>query len=155
MIGAGASATDLAGLLNEAGAECHAGCPPHVPNVPYKFDGEATFLMATNSASEVRPRSWAAFALLLQRAGAIPVLAGKLAPPNCPNPSPPSGGWFAKDKVMGKVPLLLGQTLERAEVRDGKVRLLLRARDGAAREHRTDHVIAATGYKVDLERLRF
>jgi thioredoxin reductase len=56
---------------------------------------------------------------------------------------------------MNHVPLLLGYTPERAEVHDGKVRLQLRAQDGSEREIEADHVIAATGYKVDLERLTF
>lgn len=67
----------------------------------------------------------------------------------------PSAGWFAKDKVMGRVPLVLGQNVERAEIQDGKVRLYLRGTDGATREIVTEHVIAATGYKVDTERLAF
>jgi thioredoxin reductase len=67
----------------------------------------------------------------------------------------PSAPWFAKDRVAGKVPLQLGCTPERAEIRDGKVHLFLRAADGSQREIITDHVIAATGYKVDLGRLTF
>jgi thioredoxin reductase len=67
----------------------------------------------------------------------------------------PSGGWFIRDKVVGKVPLLLGYTPEAGEVQDGKVCLHLRGRDGSQREIVTEHVIAATGYKVDLERLSF
>jgi len=65
----------------------------------------------------------------------------------------PSGGWFVKDKVIGRVPLLLGYTVERAEIQDGKVHLHLRSADGSRREIVTDHVIAATGYRVDMERL--
>jgi hypothetical protein len=67
----------------------------------------------------------------------------------------PSGGWFIKDKVMGKLPLHLGYTPERAEVVNGKVRLHLRAEDGSTRDIETGHVIVATGYKVDIERLKF
>jgi thioredoxin reductase len=67
----------------------------------------------------------------------------------------PSGGWFVRDKVMNDVPLLLGYTPERAEVRADKVHLQLRSLDGTQREIQADHVIAATGYKVDLARLPF
>jgi hypothetical protein len=67
----------------------------------------------------------------------------------------PSGGWFAKDKVVGRVSLLLGQTVQRAEIQNGRVCLHLGAADGAEREIVTEHVIAATGYRVDLERLNF
>jgi cation diffusion facilitator CzcD-associated flavoprotein CzcO len=67
----------------------------------------------------------------------------------------PSGGWFVKDTVMNHVPLLLGHTPQRAEVRDGKVHLHLSAQDGTQREIHADHVISATGYKVDIDRLTF
>lgn len=67
----------------------------------------------------------------------------------------PSGGWFIRDKVVGQVPVLLGCTPQRAEIQNGKVRLQLRTGDGAEREVLTEHVIAATGYKVDMERLTF
>lgn len=56
---------------------------------------------------------------------------------------------------MNHVPHLLGHTLLRAEVQDGKVHLHLRPQDGSERVIVADHVIAATGYKVDLERLTF
>jgi thioredoxin reductase len=67
----------------------------------------------------------------------------------------PSAGWFVKDKVMGRVPLELGYNVERAEIKDGKVRLQLRGLNGTVREIVTEHLIAATGYKVDMERLAF
>jgi thioredoxin reductase len=67
----------------------------------------------------------------------------------------PSGGWFIRDKVIGKVPLHLGCTPQQAKVQDGKVHLTLRVEDGSTRELVTGHIIAATGYKVDLDRLRF
>jgi thioredoxin reductase len=67
----------------------------------------------------------------------------------------PSGGWYAKDKVIGKIPLLLGYTLDHAEIQNGRVNLHIRSEDGSTREVVVDHVIAATGYKVDIDRLEF
>jgi hypothetical protein len=67
----------------------------------------------------------------------------------------PSAGWFVRDKVMGRVPLILGCNVERAEIHEGRVRLHLRGADGSTREILTEHVIAGTGYKVDVERLAF
>ena len=66
----------------------------------------------------------------------------------------PSAGWFVKEK-MSRVPCLLGYTPQSAEVVGGKVRLHLRAADGSERDVLTEHVIAATGYKVDSRRLPF
>jgi hypothetical protein len=67
----------------------------------------------------------------------------------------PSGGWFIRDKVIGKLPLHLGCTPQGGEVKDGRVHLSVQAADGSRREIVTEHVIAATGYKVNLERLKF
>ena len=67
----------------------------------------------------------------------------------------PSAGWFVKDKVMGRLPLELGYNVERADIRNGKVHLQLHGLNGSTREIVTEHVIAATGYKVDMGRLAF
>jgi hypothetical protein len=67
----------------------------------------------------------------------------------------PSGGWFIKDKVTGRVPVHLGFSPDHAEIENGKVRLHLRAADGTERDILAEHIIAATGYKVDVSRLRF
>ena len=67
----------------------------------------------------------------------------------------PSGGWFIRDKVIGKVPLHLSCTPQGADVQNGKVRLSIQAADGNKREVVAEHIIAATGYRVDLERLKF
>ena len=67
----------------------------------------------------------------------------------------PSGGWFSKNMVVGKVPLLLGHHLERAEAQDSAVHLHFRTADGTPREVVAEHVIAATGYKVEITRLQF
>jgi hypothetical protein len=67
----------------------------------------------------------------------------------------PSAGWFARDKVMGRVALVLGFTPEGAEVRNGKVHLRLRGHDASRKEITADHVIAATGYQVTMDRLNF
>jgi hypothetical protein len=57
--------------------------------------------------------------------------------------------------VVGKLPLHLGCTPQGAEVRNGRVHLGLQAADGSEREIVTEHIIAATGYRVNLERLTF
>jgi hypothetical protein len=66
----------------------------------------------------------------------------------------PAGGAAIKDRVE-LCPLLLGHTLRYAEFRDRQVHLHLLSPDDEERTVSTDHVIAGTGYKVDLRRLRF
>jgi thioredoxin reductase len=67
----------------------------------------------------------------------------------------PAPGWFIKKDVVGRVPFHLGVNVTALNVRNSRVHLELTNRSG---EHSTliaDHVIAATGYKVDLRRLAF
>ena len=67
----------------------------------------------------------------------------------------PAPGWFIKEQVVGKVPFNLGVTITQAIVQNGRVSLQLTDGAGTQRTLVTDHVIAATGYKVDLRRLTF
>lgn len=60
-----------------------------------------------------------------------------------------------RDRVIGKIPMLVGFSIEDAEVRGDRVNLKLRGADGNVRELVTEHVIAATGYKPDLRRFHF
>jgi thioredoxin reductase len=66
----------------------------------------------------------------------------------------PAGAWFIKDRIVGRVPFLLSHIPSHAAVRDGRVYLQFNG-NGTQRELMTDHVIAATGYRVDLRRLIF
>jgi len=67
----------------------------------------------------------------------------------------PAPGWFVKEQVVGKVPFHLGVKINQAAVQNGRVALELADSAGARRTLVSDHVIAATGYKVDLRRLTF
>ena len=65
-----------------------------------------------------------------------------------------SGSWWLRDRVDGRIDIALGSRIEAASVTDGKVRLAV-AGPAGSRELTTDHVIAATGYRVDIERLAY
>ena len=67
----------------------------------------------------------------------------------------PSGHWVSRESVLGRVPMFLGYSTESAKVVSGRVRLNLCGVDGTRRECEVDHVIAGTGYRVDIERLKF
>jgi thioredoxin reductase len=154
VIGGGASAIDLAALLHEAGAEVQlAARHPEL-----KF----------HSMPTGKPRSWwqrirhpksglgpgMRSRFFSDAPGLFHYLPERLRVELVEKTLGPSAGWFVKDK-MAQVPCLLGYTVQGAEVQAGQVSLRLRAADGSAREVRTGHIIAATGYKVDLERLQF
>lgn len=156
VLGAGSSALDIAGLLRDADADV-------------QLVARATSLRFHTGPQAGKRRSWWQ-RLRHPDSGLGPGMKSRFfsngpglfhyLPENVrinivQNTLGPSGGWFVKDKVMGRVPLVLGYTVEQAEIRDGKVHLGLRGLDGSKREILTDHVIAATGYKVDVDRLAF
>jgi hypothetical protein len=66
----------------------------------------------------------------------------------------PAGGWFMRDRATF-VPRILGFELQEARACGGRVQLWLVGADGAERHVSVEHVIAATGYKVDVHRLPF
>jgi len=66
----------------------------------------------------------------------------------------PSGAWWLKQRVVGKIPMLTSHALSQVAERNGKLELSV-ATGGKTETFQTDHVIAATGYKVDLKRLAF
>jgi thioredoxin reductase len=155
VIGGGSSATDLAGMLRESGAEVQL------------IAREQSLAFHTNSMGKPRSlwqrirhpksglgpgmRSWFYATApnlfrYLPKKSRVRIVQTHLGP---------AGGWFARDKVIGKVPLLLGCTLEKARVRDGKAELTVRTADGKAQQVIAEHVIAATGYRVSMERLKF
>ena len=53
------------------------------------------------------------------------------------------------------VPQLSGFHLRRVDVVNGRPRLILDGRDGSMQQIETDHIIAATGFRVDLRQLPF
>jgi thioredoxin reductase len=155
VIGGGASALDLAGLLQEAGASVQLVSR----RTELKFHSQPTgkprslWQQIRHPESGLGPGLRSRF--FANAPGAFYYLPERLRVEAVRRSLGPSGGWFIRDKVIGKVPLHLGCTPQGAEVENGKVHLSVRAVDGSEREIVTGHIIAATGYRVDLERLKF
>jgi Pyridine nucleotide-disulphide oxidoreductase len=156
VVGAGASAIDLAGLLNECGTDV-------------QLVARARDLEFHERAITGKPRShWQQLRSPLSGLG--PGLRSRFYA-DAPNlfwhlPERkrleiagtflgPAGGWFSREGVVGKVPLLLGWRIKRAQVTGGLIGLQLLSTDSSVKEIQAQHVIAATGYRVDLERLTF
>jgi thioredoxin reductase len=156
VIGGGSSATDLAGLLHEAGTDVQLVSR----RTSLKFHGAPQVGKPRSFWQQVRrPQSGIGPGWKLRFFADAPMvfhyLPESLRLEAVRRILGPSGAWFVKEKVIGKVPLHLGCTPERAEIQNGRVLLHLRGVDGRAREIMTEHVIAATGYKVSLDRLKF
>jgi thioredoxin reductase len=155
VIGAGASAIDLAGLLHEAGADVQLVSRRQSLKFHSRPTGKPRSLwqQIRHPQSGLGPGMRSRF--FSDAPMAFHYLPERLRVEAVRRTLGPSGGWFIRDKVEGKVPLVLGSTAQRAEVQGGRVRLSVRGADGGEREIVTEHIIAATGYKVNLERLKF
>ena len=153
VIGAGSSALDLAALLHQAGADVQLVArssairfhdPPHKRSLWERMRAPTTGLaqgwnlVFCTKAPRVFHRMSERFRLDFVR-----------------RTLGPAPGWFIKQEVVGKVPFHLGVNVTAAKVGDSRVRLELTNRAGERRPLVADHVIAATGYRVDLRRLSF
>jgi hypothetical protein len=154
IVGGGASAIDLAGLLSQRGCEVQLICRREelaFANPP--LINRPLWQRIRHPRSGIGPglksRFYTDAPLLFHF---MPV---GLRQEVVRNHLGPAAGWPMKDKVVGRIPVLSGCELANAQVTDGCVRLELRNRIGETISVRADHVIAATGYRVDIRRLSF
>jgi cation diffusion facilitator CzcD-associated flavoprotein CzcO len=67
----------------------------------------------------------------------------------------PAPGWFVRDQVVGRFPQHLGATLQHVGVENGQVKLSFTNATGGAEKLVVDHVIGATGFRVAISKLGF
>jgi thioredoxin reductase len=155
VIGAGASAADLSGLLQEAGAQVHMIARSdeihfHDPPAPEPRPLHQRILFPRSGLGQNWPALLCTdFPLLFH---ALPAKFRLRAVHNVNGPAP---GWFAKDKVVGHVNMHLGVNIKQVSKNGKGVHLLLAQRKDEPKDIRVDHIIAATGYKIILDRLSF
>jgi thioredoxin reductase len=66
----------------------------------------------------------------------------------------PGGSWWLRERVEGRIAVLLNSRVLSAEVADGGVRLQVQDSRGSTAID-TQHVVAATGFHVDVDRLQY
>jgi thioredoxin reductase len=151
VLGGGSSATDITALLNEHGAEVHmvARRPKLIwlsQAVPRPWWQRA-----------LKPHTGIGFGLPYFAYMAAPELFRYL-PQNIRQSVTntalgPAGAFDVRDRVEGRVPILLSHSIRSVGVRDGRVALRLARADGTEHILTADHVIAATGFHTDVKRL--
>jgi thioredoxin reductase len=155
VIGAGASAIDLAHLLHEEGAKVRIvarSSRVEYNKIPDAAD-ESLIGRTLRPASGIG-RGWrslfcAEAPLLFYR---LPAALKRRAVDSHMHPA---AGWFMREKVEGTIPMSLGRTLSKAGRQGNRVSLTLKDSAGRDESFIFDHVIAATGYKMDLRRIPF
>lgn len=153
VIGAGASALDLAALLHEAGAAVQVIARRSVVRFhdpPQPRSAADRILKPMTGIGAGRQLYFYANAPVLFR-----WLPKRLRLDRVRKTLGPAPGWFIKDRVVGKVPLHLGFDITGAHIHDGRAILEVTDQGGGRNRFEFNHVIAATGYRVDLQRLDF
>jgi thioredoxin reductase len=154
VIGAGASALDLAALLHEAGANVELIARTEQLKFHSKAIGKRTFWQKLRRPPSGLGPGWKS-RFFANHPNLFHYLPRSLRLELVRRVLGPAGGVYVKDKVSGVIPLHLGCRIDSARVQDGKVVLELSTRSDEHKTVEADHVIAATGYKVKIERLNF
>jgi cation diffusion facilitator CzcD-associated flavoprotein CzcO len=153
VVGAGASAIDLAGLLHAAGASVDLIARAS----SIRFQDPPRPLSWTEQIRN--PRTGIGSGLEMLFHAHLPHwfrrLPERIRLDRVRKILGPAPGWFSKNDVVGKVSFHLGCEIAGARSEAGRVVLELTGRDGQVERVEADHVIAATGYQVDLHRLAF
>jgi len=153
VIGAGQSALESAALLHEAGAIVQLVARHEViwGDAPPDRGGLAGYLPAIGSPLgptwKLIPFSSAPGAFrYLPDATRLALVKRVLGP---------FGAWWLRDRVAGQLPVHTGHRLVRARGVSDNVVLTLADLAGRQSELKVGHVLAATGYRVDLAGLEF
>jgi FAD-dependent urate hydroxylase len=157
VIGAGSSAVDMAGLLHQAGAQTQI--LTRRPKIWFHHppDGRRGINLAAKRV--LKPRSGIGLGWRSRMASDLPlvfhsmperfrlrVTKGHLGP---------AAGWVSRQLVEGKVDIRHNMHLRHAEANGKSAHLIFENAEGETEEVVADHIVAGTGYKVDLDRLAF
>ena len=154
VLGAGASAVDIAAILHEEGSQVQLVARRH----------EIAFHTKAKEPRPLQqrlryPRSGLGIGWSSRLCSDAPLLfhamPQKFRFRFVRNHLGPAPGWFVRDKVVGKFPLHLGCKIQSASIEDGKVHLNIVKKDGSNSQLIADHVISATGYQVSIARMGF
>ena len=153
VVGGGASATDLAGLLQEQGCDVHL-----VARRPTIIFHDPTASSRSLLNRMLKPRSGLGDGWRGRLCADYPLpfhmLPASMRLSAVRRVNGPAAVWHSKEKIVGKVTMHLSTRINAVAEEGAAVELDLASAAGR-KKLRVDHVIAATGYKVELQRLRF
>jgi cation diffusion facilitator CzcD-associated flavoprotein CzcO len=153
VIGAGQSALETAALLHEAGANVQLIARGQVRfgDAPPQWQRQAPGGRARllRPASPLGP-TWRLYPFS-HAPGMFRYLPERTRLALVKRVLGPLGAWWLRDRVDGQFPIQEGQHVQAARRVGDKVMLTLAGADGRESEVKTDHVLAATGYRVNLD----
>jgi thioredoxin reductase len=155
ILGAGASALDLAALLHRAGVSVHV----IARGKTIRFHEPPKTLSPSLIERIRRPFTGIGAGWKLWMCANLP-LVFRLMPESfriekVRSVLGPAPGWFVKDQVIGKVKFHLESRLEGAEREGDHLKVLLQKSSGQRESLQLSHLVAATGYRTDVRRVTF
>jgi thioredoxin reductase len=150
VIGAGQSALQTAALLHESGAEVQVIARRERIRWEAAIPAEIGLIDHVRRPPTKLCEGWACVAY--GSPDAFRMLPDRLRVDKALTTFGPSGAWWLRDRVEGVIDVLTSHGLKSAEPRGSGVRLHL---DGARPTVEADHVIAGTGFRIDVKRLPF
>jgi len=155
VVGGGQSALEAAALLREAGAEPQLIVREEAVGWQTRVSPRRTLyrmLRSPISGLGTGPKAWA----LVHFPGLAHRMPDRWRVAFVKRHLPPEGAWWLRPRVEGKAPIHLGVALAAARPAAGGVELVLRHKaDGGETKLFVEHVVAGTGYVVDVDRLGF
>jgi FAD-dependent urate hydroxylase len=154
VIGAGQSALELAGLMHENGAKVTVLARHGVFWNSASDESARTLLRRLRSPEGGLGDGWKLWAYA-NLPDLFHLLPADIRVSKAFTVLGPAGADWLRDRVNGQLPILAGHVVEWAKPANGTVRLGGSEVGGSSFELTADHLIAATGYRVDLNRLTF
>lgn len=153
VVGAGASAVDIATLLSEAGAKVSLISREAPKFYPVESGSPSPWRRISHPRGALS-HTWSFWAYE-RWPGLFRYLPGKVRLDLIRRVLAPASPSTIQERFTAGVTVSVGETIEKSSEDNGRVRLLLRLADGSVRETITDHVIAATGYRPALSSIAF
>lgn len=155
VVGAGQSALEACALLREAGAE------PTLLVRERSIHWHSRVLQKRSVWRRLRspisglgtgPKAWT----LTRFPGAMHRVPGKLRSRFVKSHLPAEGAWWLRERFENRVPVHLETKIVKAREVKGAVELLVQdTKSGSNRQIVVNHVLAGSGYTVDVDRLKF
>ena len=154
VVGAGQSALEAAALLHEVGARPQLIVRKNsvrwmnrVSHLRSRWQKLRSPLSSLGSG----PKAWA----LDRFPGVLHRLPTAWRSSFMKNYLPPGGAWWLRERIENQMPVYTGTTVTSAREIGSRAELRLRRDGGQERTLVVDHVIAGTGYNIDVERMTF